>query len=654
MKSYWIYHEFDYEIYHVNKANTLREHRGLPIACFWRLSMPYASVRFVKEVCTESGGYLKAHINGIGCVEIDGKEFPANAEIKIPAGKHYIQVNATKPGGLPCAYVESDVCPSNGTWRANYFAGPWTSACYKEIYDSPEKTPESLDYIYEKKELVFKESTKDGILYDFGTELFGFLYIENASASKEYEIYYGESKEEALDTAYTYITDKVSGNTSYKLRQRAFRYIYIKGAENDLRLYAELEILPLKARGRFECDNEVFNEIYNTSKYTFLLNCREGFFDGLKRDRWIWGGDAYQSSRINAYLFYDKEIEQRTAIGLIGKLPVDTHINTIMDYSLLWIIGIYEHYMNYGDDEYLKKILPMALELIKFCETRLNADGFIEGFGPDWTFIDWSDIDKTGAVCAEQLLLVKAYDSISCIANYLGNSNLSNEYFSKSNELMEKVNKYYWNEELGAFIDSYASGKNNVTRHANIFAVMYGLAQLDQKEAILKNVLKNDKITQITTPYFKGYELDVLAMYGELDMIEENLSSYYGGMIKLGAKTIWEEFDPTMSGSEHYAMYGGKYDKSLCHAWGASPVYIFGRYYLGVSPLAPGYEEFLVKPQLGGLKHIKGCVPLRDGDVYVELDEHTLKVKASCEGGTLNFQNKTYYLEPDKELIISY
>ena len=283
-KSYWIYHDGDYEIYHISQANIRREHRGMDVACMWKIHMPYASIRFVKEVELEKEGYLKAYINGIGCVEIDGREFPQGEIVKIPAGKHYIQVNSTKPGGLPCVYVESDVCPSDESWKSNYFAGPWVQAGCKKCYDSKDICPEVMMYTYERKEVVSSSAVPGGMLYDFGTELFGFLYIDNADKNQAYEIYYGESKEEALDTDYTYITEKISGSESYKLRQRAFRYIYIRGEASSLSLCADLEILPLKARGHFECDNELFNEIYKTSAYTFLLNCREGFFDGLKRD----------------------------------------------------------------------------------------------------------------------------------------------------------------------------------------------------------------------------------------------------------------------------------------------------------------------------------------------------------------------------------
>lgn len=207
---------------------------------------------------------------------------------------------------------------------------------------------------------VSKEKIDDGILYDFGTELFGYLNINSADENEEIGVFYGESREEALDTEYSYIIDKVFGKTNYRLRQRAFRYVYIKSLSSDIEVSADYEYLPLEAKGSFTCNNTMFNKILSVAAYTFHLNCREAFFDGIKRDRWVWSGDAYQSARINRYLFADKEIEQRTLLGLIGREPIEQHINTILDYSLLWIIALYEHYMTYGDKTFLSRIYPVV------------------------------------------------------------------------------------------------------------------------------------------------------------------------------------------------------------------------------------------------------------------------------------------------------
>ena len=293
----------------------------------------------------------------------------------------------------------------------------------------------------------------------------------------------------------------------------------------------------------------------------------------------------------------------------------------------------------------------MANELLSFCEGRINDEGFIEGIAGDWTFIDWAEMDKCGAVCAEQMLLIQAYNAMAYFSRELGIGN-PDELLSKAEELKVKVSKKYWNQEKGAFIDSYASGKNHVTRHANIFAIMYDIATEEQAESILKNVLQNDNITKITTPYFEGYELDVLAKLGMFSNVEDMLKSYWGGMLELGARTIWEEFDPKMQGVQHYAMYGGKYEKSLCHAWGATPIYLFGRYYLGVYPTSPGYETFTVEPSPGGLSEFCGTVPINGATVTVEWNKKQLSVIATKSGGTLVWKNKSYVLVPNKTLVI--
>ena len=49
-------------------------------------------------------------------------------------------------------------------------------------------------------------------------------------------------------------------------------------------------------KGSFECDDEIVNRIYETAAHTIWLNMQNGcIWDGIKRDRWVWGGDLYLS-----------------------------------------------------------------------------------------------------------------------------------------------------------------------------------------------------------------------------------------------------------------------------------------------------------------------------------------------------------------------
>ena len=651
-KSYWIWHYGDYEIFHTMSVHLRREEQGYHRPVFWKITQPYMGAKFRKQFTCDSG-YLICYINGNGYVAVDNMRYREKTRIELTPGSHTVEVLVSNHGGLPAVFVESDVCPSNEGWVCNHFAGEYSQVGCNEHFCHPEQNPEIFPFEYKRVLPVAKEKTDGGILYDFGTELFGYININGADGKDVLDIFYGESREEALDTAYSCISDSVSGDTDYRLRQRAYRYVHVKNASSPIEVSADYEYLPLEAKGTFECDNSLFNDICSVAAYTFHLNCREAFLDGIKRDRWVWSGDAYQSARINRYLFADKEIEQRTLLGLIGREPIEQHINTILDYSLLWMIALYEHYMTYGDKKFLRNIYPMAVKLLDFCETRLNEDGFIEGHAGDWTFIDWSQMEKIGAVCAEQMLLIEAYSTMAFISKEL-DTGLYPELSNKSRDLKRRVNEYYWNSEKGAFIDSYTSGNAHVTRHANIFAVIYGIASEEQSKSILEKVLLNDSVTRITTPYFAGYEMDALAKLGEFQTVEQVLTSYYGGMIKLGAKTIWEEYHPQMKGIEHYAMYGGKYEKSLCHAWGAGPLYLFGRYYLGVCATSAGYETFTVEPRLGGLKEIRGTAPVGEGTVTVDLNGERLFVLSTKAGGTLIWDKKSYVLEPNVPLTIEF
>jgi hypothetical protein len=86
-------------------------------------------------------------------------------------------------------------------------------------------------------------------------------------------------------------------------------------------------------------------------------------------------------------------------------------------------------------------------------------------------------------------------------------------------------------------------------------------------------------------------------------------------------------------------MYGREFGKSLCHAWGASPIYLLGKYYLGIQPLTPGYKTYLAAPVLGGLKWIQGEVPTPEGNIELYCSETRIKIKGAAGEGILRFKS---------------
>jgi len=119
------------------------------------------------------------------------------------------------------------------------------------------------------------------------------------------------------------------------------------------------------------------------------------------------------------------------------------------------------------------------------------------------------------------------------------------------------------------------------------------------------------------------------------------MKDYWGEMLGLGATSFWEKYDPSEKGAEHYAMYGRPFGKSLCHAWGASPIYLLGKYYLGVRPLSPGYATYSVEPVLGGLQWMEGEVPTPHGNIKVYCSGTSIRVKAVEGAGVLRFRSRS-------------
>lgn len=171
----------------------------------------------------------------------------------------------------------------------------------------------------------------------------------------------------------------------------------------------------------------------------------------------------------------------------------------------------------------------------------------------------------------------------------------------------------------------------------------------------MKNsVILNEDVLRITTPYMRFYELEALCMLNEQDKVMKEIKDYWGGMLKEGATSFWEKYNPDEHGTEKLAMYGRPYGKSLCHAWGASPIYLLGKYYLGVKPTKPGYEEYTIEPALGGLEWMEGTVPAPFGSIYVKMDSNSVTVKSDGGHGTLILENGKRNIEipSGKEITI--
>ncbi len=650
--SKWIWLYGDYEIFHSLLVHERRQEFGVDYPYFGVQSHVAPSVTFEKQITTTECGEVTFYVKGKAYIVFDGVFYAAGTPIRFTEGAHYIFIRVTNPHGLPALFSEGDIV-TDESWACGVNGYTFAPVGATPAYLKRDDNLEIFPFVYEKKVPIDCKRQNGGWLYDFGRETFAKLYVE--TVEKGVEIYYGESEEEALAVSdpnpvrNALLFEKTDVNGLKVFPSRAFRYIFIVAETKPKTLYAEHEYLPQSSKSSFSCNHALVEQIFRVATDTFLLNSREFYLDGIKRDRWVWSGDAYQSFMINRYATNDAEIIKRTILALLGKPPYIEHINTINDYTFYLFISVYDYWYATGDTDFISKIFPRLSALYAFAYSRLDENGFVCKRNGDWVFLDWSDtLDKEGPICAEQILLWKATKCMEELSVAVGQSITLCDVTA----LREKIYQFYYKSELGGFIDGYVSGKNVINRQQNVFALLYGFVSESERKNILRNVLCNENIPPITTPYFKFFELIALCENGYTDTAIKMLDSYWGKMLALGATSFWERFDESQTGVAQYEMYNHAFGKSLCHAWGSGPIYILERYVAGVRITSFASETFVVQPRIDVYKTFRATVPVGDGQVTISLQDGVVRVLSNRNGGKLIIGKKHYPIQKDMEISI--
>ncbi len=711
----WIWYPGDFEIWLGNAFNNRRTERGAIFPPFWKQDSHWVTVEFSKAFHLKKAECIRIAAEGNFNLMLDGKlQFGQLDVFQIPAGDHKLNIKVHNQLTPPSLFIESPSLVSDSSWLATYEDKIWIdengvshgsgiyvpAACWN--FNDIRKGPSSFRLARKSiraqhTEAIAPKAGKDalayGKLFDFGRETMGYVVLEGLSGQGDIHLYYGESPEEALDRQYCETLDRLTladgqiCDSGHNLRRKltktgryvmseskAFRFIYLEWSQGislkDVSM--QYEYLPQNqaTSGSFRCSDEEINRIWEVGAYTMDLTTREFFMDGIKRDRWVWSGDAIQSYLMNYYLRFDLDCVRRTVRQLRGKDPVTAHINTIMDYTFYWFKSVYDYYQYSGDVEFMRELYPKMQTLMAYCLERTipedkdaeyggkNVAGMAEGQSDDWIFVDWVDfpMHKRGVMCFEQILFAKSLETMQLCAEELKSHPLQNppqgtltdevyasdaqRYGQLASQLRAKIDQVFWDEDKKAYLHNIEDGHINpmVTKFPNMFAINFGYADAQRQKDILENVMLNEDVEAITTPYMRFYELEALCSLGRQAQVLPEIKAYWGGMLREGATSFWEKYNPSESGVQHLAMYGRPYGKSLCHAWGASPIYLLGKYYLGIQPLKPGYEETEIRPDLGGLDWMEGDVPTPHGLIH-------LKMNASKIDLTLPYGKARLYFE---------
>lgn len=624
--AFWIYGSAELECWRLQLLMQRKDSAKLLVGYPGVFHKPYTDVSFrlilKDEILLESIEFRAVGKGQVFINEGQIDEFSETDSIHLilpekNIGIKKIEFYISSKNDLPALLVDNEkLSVFNNSWQWKSEMENWQLASVfpQTATDVP---PHNLENPTINLKLV---SEKDG-LFDFGKELFGYIIIRNQQKPK---MFIGESEAEAMDTINKILeqplemVEILQGEWRSK-NPMAFRYIFINNSSIQ-EVSCKAIFQPAIYRGAFACSDSTLTRIWMNSAYTLRMCMHDFLLDGIKRDRLPWTGDLAMSMLVNAYTFYEPELVRRSLVALGREGIKEKDINGIIDYSLWWVIAQDLYQLYYGDKTHLDQQWSKITETLHFMENRCDSLGFIKPENT-WLFIDWVEQEKWTAL---QILWWWTQESAAKLAHRMGNREAENYWQNNSDKLKNKLLKHAWSEDQQLWFSSL-NPLSKKTRHPNFLAIISGLAPDKQFKGI-RNLLENDKICPVGTPYMAGFENMALARLGNIQFMLDNVKEYWGGMLKLGATTFWEAYDKNQKGSEHYEFYKRPYAKSLCHAWSAGPAAFLPSEIFGLKPLDDGWRRFSINPDLGDLKWAYVSVPTKFGNIVVNIKNKKIEI----------------------------
>ncbi len=377
-------------------------------------------------------------------------------------------------------------------------------------------------------------------------------------------------------------------------RRYSFRYVEITVLDTSAKWQVVFEhpnvitessanLSSLKAR---TLSDPELNEIYKVGLKTLEDSMQDVFEDGPKRDRRLWLGDLRLQALANYATFKNSDLvkrclylfgampseDGRIAANVFAKpkeLPDDTFL---FDYSLFFI-SVLADYENFNHDATVlydlyavaKKQMNVALKQVtKNGELILNDDYPV--------FIDWSNnFDKS---TAGQAILIYTLKQFITLARQVKDSEID-FYLQKLMDLEKFTKKYLFDKETNLFI---SGPQKEINVASQVWMVLANVFNNKSNHKIMKETINQlFPVKGVVTPYM--YHHITQALF-EADLKSEAvdlMKSYWGKMVRLGADTYWETFDPDQP---NYSPYGNSILNSYCHAWGCTPIYLIEKYLL--------------------------------------------------------------------------
>ncbi len=305
--------------------------------------------------------------------------------------------------------------------------------------------------------------------------------------------------------------------------------------------------------------------------------------------------------------------------GLAGHVP---------DWSLLWVLALWEHVAWTGDRDLAADLAPAAEGVLRWTAAYKSPDGLLENAPepqPWWLMLDLAPTDKRGEVTGWQALYVRATLAAAHLAEFLGDAAEAETHRTEAREVINLARNRLWDTKRKAFVDARRFHKRSkaASPQANAYAVLGHLVCWAEVETVADRFGPEADWGALQTPYGRTIALAALLEVGLADRALATVRAYWGRMADAGYATVPEVFAPDVADPEEpepEGPYPAPPPRVACHGWGAAVEALLAEYLLGVRPGGPGFAPARLAPMPGRLTRLAGRVWTPHGKVAVRVE----------------------------------
>ncbi|WP_078434885.1 family 78 glycoside hydrolase catalytic domain [Metabacillus halosaccharovorans] len=376
-------------------------------------------------------------------------------------------------------------------------------------------------------------------------------------------------------------------------RRYSFRYVKIEVLDTSKKYRVAFENLQCETVTSADVNrvteihqfDPVLDQIDKVSIKTLQDCMQEVFEDGPKRDRRLWLGDLRLQALANYETFQTNDLVKRCLYLFAGVpdnkgrisanlfiapslIPDDTYL---FDYSLLFTTTLFDYYEATKDTNTLAELWPLAYRQVELALERLDDKGIVIDDESWWSFIDWhEDLNKQAPSQAILIYTIRRTIELAKVMN-------SDKQLFLEEQLQRIVKAtitHLWDNDKGFFV---SGAKHQVSWASQIWMAHAEVLEPDANRKLILHLLSEKPDIGLTTPYMYHYLVEALILVGEKKKAVAQLKAYWGEMIKDGADTFWELYDPD---NKDFSPYGSYLINSYCHAWSCTPTYLIRKYQL--------------------------------------------------------------------------